>query len=54
MTVGVGYKINDNVNARVEDHLIHGYGLAVAGGDMAAGTGKTDWNLMAAEVNFLF
>lgn len=58
--IGVNYKINDNVNARIEDHVIHGYGLAVAAGDMTDPTtgfpviGKTNWNMMAAEVNFMF
>jgi len=45
--LGVNYKINDNVNARIEDHVIRGYGLA------ESGTTK-NWNLIAAEVNFLF
>jgi len=52
--IGVNYKINSNVNARIEDHIIHGYGLPVGSGEVAAGSGKTDWNLVAAEVNFLF
>lgn len=45
--VGVNYKINGNVNARIEDHVIRGYGLA------ESGTTK-NWNLIAAEANFLF
>lgn len=52
--LGVNYKINDNVNARIEDHVIRGYGLPVAGGEVATGSGNKNWNLMAAEVNFLF
>jgi hypothetical protein len=52
--IGVNYKINENVNARIEDHVINGYGLPVAASDMTAGSGKTDWNMMAAEVNFMF
>ncbi len=57
--VGVNYKINDYINARIEDHVIYGYGLAVANQDMVDSTGapvagKTNWNLMAAEVNFMF
>jgi hypothetical protein len=52
--IGVNYKINSNVNARIEDHVIRGYGLPVGSGEVAAGTGQTNWNLMAAEVNFLF
>jgi hypothetical protein len=52
--VGVNYKINDNLNARIEDHVIRGYGLPVSGGEVTAGSGTRNWNLMAAEVNFLF
>jgi Phosphate-selective porin O and P len=52
--VGVNYKINDNVNARIEDHVIRGYGLPVGSGEVIAGSGHANWSLMAAEVNFLF
>jgi hypothetical protein len=45
--VGINYRVNDNVNARIEDHVIQGYGIAEAGN-------TKNWNLMAAEVNFLF
>lgn len=51
MTVGVGYRVSDDINARIEYHNIKGYGLAVAGGGTA---GKTNWNLIAAGVNFIF
>jgi hypothetical protein len=52
--IGVNYQINENVNARIEDHVIHGYGLSVAGGEVAPGSGQINWNMMAAEVNFIF
>ncbi len=52
--IGVNYKINDNVNARIEDHIIRGYGLPVGSGEVTAGSGQKNWNLMATEVNFLF
>ena len=60
--LGVNYKVNDNVSVRVEDHVIHGFGLAATNGEIPTDSlvtptvwyGKTDWNLMAAEVNFLF
>ncbi len=52
--VGVNYRINDNVNARIEDHVIRGYGLSVASGDMLPNSGTTNWNMVAAEVNFMF
>ena len=48
--VGVGYKINDTVNARIEDHVINGYGLT----DPGTGSSTTDWNMIAAEINFIF
>ncbi len=52
--IGVNYRINDNVNARIEEHVIRGYGLPVGSGEVAAGAGQKNWNLMAAEVNFMF
>jgi hypothetical protein len=52
--VGVNYRVNKNVNARIEEHVIRGYGLAVAGGDTTPGSGQANWNMMAAEVNFIF
>jgi len=56
------------VNARIEDHFIHGYGLPVTTQDMlpdlcpGGGTGcspvysaaRESWNMMAAEINFKF
>jgi hypothetical protein len=52
--IGVNYKINENMNARIEDHVIHGYGLAAKAGETAQNAGRTSWNMIAAEVNFLF
>ncbi len=51
---GVNYKIDANLNWRIEDHIIDGYGLAVATGDMSYGGGDTKWNMMATEINFKF
>ena len=50
--LGVNYKINDYVNARIEDHIISGYAMAQPNvpGDVPA----TSWNMLAAEVNFIF
>lgn len=45
--IGVNYTINENMNARVEDHLNHGYGMADGGTAL-------DWNTAAAEINFIF
>lgn len=52
--VGVGYKISSNLALKAEEHFLHGYAMPVKRGDMEAGTGKTDWNLFAASVNFIF
>lgn len=50
-TIGVSYKIDENINARLEYHAIHGYGLALAGGGVG---GTTDWKMIATGINFLF
>jgi len=66
--LGLNYKINSNMNARIEDHFIHGYGLPVTTQDMlpdlcsGGGTAcptvysaaRESWNMMAAEINFKF
>lgn len=51
---GVGYKIGNNFNLRLEDHINRGYALPVASGEVAAGTGRKNWNLFAASINFIF
>jgi hypothetical protein len=51
---GVSYKINSNVGVRIEDHRFRGYALPVASGEMAAGTGSTNWNMIFASVYFIF
>ncbi|MEJ2564821.1 MAG: hypothetical protein P8141_02455 [Gammaproteobacteria bacterium] len=54
-TVGVGYKITPYMDVRVENHFNHGYGLPIASGEiLTPGTGKTDWNMFVAGVNFMF
>ena len=52
--IGVGYKITPYMDVRVEAHHNHGYGLPVASEEVIAGTGKTDWNMFVAGVNFMF
>jgi len=52
--LGVNYKISDNLNARIEDHFIHGYGLPVGAQETPLNGGKTNWNMLAAQVNFMF
>ena len=53
-TVGLGYKINSSVGVRIENQWNRGYALPVASGEVAAGTGKIDWTLFAANINFIF
>jgi hypothetical protein len=52
--VGVGYKLADNVNLRVEQDFNHGYALGAA--EMAALglTPKVDWNTTMISANFMF
>jgi hypothetical protein len=53
-TLGLGYKINNSINMRVENHWNKGYAMPVASTEVTAGAGKTDWNMFAASVNFIF
>jgi predicted porin len=53
-SLGVGYKVNDSISVRVENHWNRGYALPVASGEVAAGAGETDWKMFAASVNFIF
>lgn len=52
--LGLNYKINNNIAVRLENHWNSGYALPVASGEATAGAGKTDWNMFAASVNFIF
>jgi hypothetical protein len=52
--VGTNFKIRDNLNFRIEEHFNRGYALPVASGYTQIGTGKVDWTLLAAEVNYMF
>lgn len=64
-TVGLTYKLNNNVSLRMEDHFVKGYALpaksysaAVPGSKAAtgvvAGTGTETWNIFVASINFIF
>lgn len=53
-TVGVNYAVNTSVSVRLENHFNNGYALPVKSGEVAAGSGKKDWNLFAASVNYIF
>jgi len=52
--VGMQYRFAGNLLLRVEDHLNHGYGLPVASEEVQAGSGKTNWNMFVAGLNFSF
>jgi hypothetical protein len=51
---GVGYKINSNVNARIEYHWVKGWGLTENTALGITSSAKTDWNQVAAGINFIF
>jgi hypothetical protein len=52
--LGIDRLLAPNLHVRVEDHLNHGYALPVFAGDIAAGTGKVDWSLLAVQINYMF
>jgi len=52
--VGIDRLLLDNLHVRIEDHLNHGYAMPVFDGDIAAGTGKVDWTLLAVQINYMF
>jgi hypothetical protein len=54
VVAGLNFMVRSNVSIRLEDQFNHGYALPVASGEVAAGTGKTNWNLLVAGVHFIF
>jgi len=52
--LGLSYKINNSIAVRMENHWNNGYALPVASTEITAGSGKTDWNMFAASINFIF
>lgn len=52
--IGINRKITNSMNFRVEENFNHGYALPVAAGETLAGTGKVNWQLFAAQFNFMF
>jgi hypothetical protein len=52
--LGIDRLLAPNLHVRAEDHLNHGYAMSVFDGDTAAGTGKTDWSLLAVQINYMF
>jgi hypothetical protein len=54
VVIGINRKITRNINFRIEDEFNHGYALPVASGETLAGAGRVNWQLYAAQINFLF
>ncbi len=54
IALGVTYKWNSNLSMRLEHHTYKGYAAPVLGGEVVAGQGKKDWNMIGASVNFIF
>ncbi|MEK6726050.1 MAG: porin [Deltaproteobacteria bacterium] len=52
--LGLNCKINDSIAVRLENHWNNGYALPVASGEVIAGAGKTDWNMFAAGISYIF
>lgn len=52
--IGVGYKVADNVNLRVEQDFNHGYALANDETQALGLTPKLDWNTTMISANFMF
>ena len=51
---GVGYRINDALGLKLENHFNSGYGLPVAEGSVLPGTGTKAWNLLLVAADFQF
>jgi hypothetical protein len=54
VVIGINRKLSTNLNFRIEENFNHGYALPVAAGETLAGTGKVNWQLLAAQINFMF
>jgi hypothetical protein len=52
--LGLGYKVNDKIALKIENHFNRGYALPVASGELAVGAGVKNWNLTVASANFAF
>ncbi len=54
VVVGLNYKIQPNISLRIENHFNRGYALPVASGEVPAGAGTRNWDLLVAGVHFMF
>ena len=52
--LGINHRITQNLNFRIEDEFNHGYAMPVAAGETLAGAGRVNWQLYAAQINFMF
>ena len=53
-TVGIGYRLSDQVSLRAENHFNRGYALPVLSGEVEKDMGEYRWNLFSLAINFLF
>ncbi len=57
---GIDYKFNSNIAFKIEDHIIRGFALPAHVEieedvfEVEEGTGRKNWNLFAASLNFIF
>jgi hypothetical protein len=54
VVLGLNYKIQPNISLRIENHFNRGYALPVASGEVPAGAGARNWDLLVAGVHFMF
>ena len=51
---GVGYRVNNSIGLKLENHFNNGYALPVAEGSVAPGAGTKSWNLLLVAADFQF
>jgi hypothetical protein len=52
LVTGIGYRIDEHISVRLENHFSHGYALAVASNEDVPGA--LNWNMTVASVAFAF
>jgi|GEM_PF-2266173 len=53
-SVGTNYKLNTNLNLRVQESFNHGYAMPVASQDTPLNGGAPNWSELTVGVNFMF
>jgi len=54
LVAGIGYKLNPYFGIKAEEHMMRGYLLPAITNETPAGTGKRDWDMFVAGINFMF